>query len=115
MEIDNVIAALAALAQPVRLQVYRFLVQAGGAGLPAGQIAQRFDLPSPTLSFHLNQLRAARLVTRHREGRSIIYSANYTTMTALLAYLTDNCCSRAPCGVEAAACSESALADESVE
>lgn len=87
------LAAMAALAQESRLDIFRLLVQKGPAGMPAGDIGQRIGLPSPTLSFHLNQLRHAGLVASRRESRSIIYSANYPAMQNLLAYLTENCCS----------------------
>jgi DNA-binding transcriptional ArsR family regulator len=90
----DAIAALSALAQDTRLDVYRLLVQAGPKGLPAGEMGQRLGLPSPTLSFHLAQLKHAGLVTHRRASRSIIYSANYGTMNDLLAYLTENCCGR---------------------
>lgn len=108
MEKTNAIAALAALAQDTRLDVFRMLVQAGVDGLPAGQIGDRLDLPSATLSFHLNQLRHAGLVTFRREGRSLIYVAEYTAMNSLLAYLTENCCQgdASACGV--GACDSSA-------
>jgi ArsR family transcriptional regulator, arsenate/arsenite/antimonite-responsive transcriptional repressor len=92
MEKLDVIAALAALAQGSRLDVFRLLVQAGTDGLPAGHIAEKLKLPSATLSFHLNQLKHAGLVTFRRESRSLIYVAEYAAMNALLAYLTENCC-----------------------
>jgi ArsR family transcriptional regulator, arsenate/arsenite/antimonite-responsive transcriptional repressor len=101
MEKKTAIAALAALAQDTRLDVFRMLVQAGAEGLPAGQIGERLDLPSATLSFHLSQLRHAGLVTFRREGRSLIYVAEYAAMNDLLAYLTENCCQgdASACGV----------------
>ncbi len=92
MEKTGALAALAALAQDTRLDVFRRLVQAGPDGLPAGEIAALQGLPAATLSFHLNQLKQAGLVTCRREGRSLIYAAGYPTMNALLAYLTENCC-----------------------
>lgn len=92
MKKSTVIAALGALAQETRPEVFRLLVQKGPAGLPAGAIGERLGQPSPTLSFHLNQLRFAGLVTSRRESRSIIYAANFKAMNGLLAYLTDNCC-----------------------
>src|ERR1700692_4838339 len=92
MEKRDAGATLAALAQDTRLDVFRLLVQAGAEGLPAGQIGERLGLPSATLSFHLNQLKHAGLVTFRREGRSLIYVAEYATMNELLAYLTENCC-----------------------
>jgi ArsR family transcriptional regulator, arsenate/arsenite/antimonite-responsive transcriptional repressor len=103
MEKTDAIAALAALAQESRLDVFRLLVQAGPDGLPAGQIGERLGLPSATLSFHLNQLRQAELVTFRREGRSLIYSAAYPTMNVLMSYLTENCCQgdATACGIAA--------------
>jgi ArsR family transcriptional regulator, arsenate/arsenite/antimonite-responsive transcriptional repressor len=92
MKQERTVAALAALAQGTRLDIYRLLVQAGAAGLPAGRIGETLDLALPTLSFHLAQLRHAGLVTARRLGRSIIYAANYAEMNRLIAYLTENCC-----------------------
>src|SRR4051794_18885613 len=97
MEKPAAIAALAALAQDSRLDVFRLLVEAGPVGLPAGQIAERLGLPAATLSFHLAQLKQAALVTCRREGRSLIYAAGYPTMNALIAYLGENCCAGTAC------------------
>jgi len=88
----TVIAALGALAQETRLDIFRLLVQKGPEGLPAGEIGTRLGQLSPTMSFHLNQLRFAGLVSSRRESRSIIYSANFKTISDLLTYLTENCC-----------------------
>ena len=101
MEKSNAIAALAALAQESRLDIFRLLVQAGPDGMPAGQIGERLGLPSATLSVHLNQLKHSGLLTFRREGRSLIYMAEYPAMNALLGYLTENCCQGDPgsCGV----------------
>jgi ArsR family transcriptional regulator, arsenate/arsenite/antimonite-responsive transcriptional repressor len=90
------IGALGALAQETRLDIFRLLVQKGPEGLPAGEIGERLGQPSPTLSFHLNQLRFAGLVSSRRASRSIIYSANFKAMTDLLGYLTENCCGGRP-------------------
>ena len=81
--------------------MFRILVQAGPDGLPAGHIAERLGLPAATLSFHLSQLKHAGLVTFRREGRSLIYAAEYAAMNGLLAYLTENCCQgdASACGV----------------
>jgi ArsR family transcriptional regulator, arsenate/arsenite/antimonite-responsive transcriptional repressor len=92
MEKTNAIDALAALAQDNRLDTYRLLVQAGPAGMPAGHVAAAIGLPPNTLSFHFDRLRQAGLVTVRRDGRSMIYTARYDTMNALLDYLTENCC-----------------------
>jgi ArsR family transcriptional regulator len=105
------IAALAALAQESRLDVFRLLVQAGPDGMPAGQIGERLRLPSATLSFHLNQLRQAGLVTFRREGRSLIYMAAYDVMSALLGYLTENCCQGDAAGCDVGICDSSNLID----
>jgi DNA-binding transcriptional ArsR family regulator len=86
------LASLGALALETRLDIFRLLVQAGGGGVAAGEIGDRLRLALPTLSFHLAQLKHAGLVLARRQGRSIIYAANYGAMSALLAYLTENCC-----------------------
>ena len=111
MEKTDALAALAALAQETRLDIFRLLVQAGGDGLPAGQIGDHLDLPSATLAFHLKELKNAGLVTFTRNGRSLIYAAIYPTMNALLAYLTENCCQGVPeaCGLGVGACVPTAL------
>ena len=82
MEKSNAVAALAALAQDNRLDVYRLLVKAGPDGLPAGQVAEKLGLAPNTLTFHFDRLRAAGLVTVRREGRSMVYAAQYDTMNA---------------------------------
>jgi ArsR family transcriptional regulator len=106
MKKSSVVTALGALAQDTRLDIFRLLVQRGPEGMPAGEIGERLAQPSPTLSFHLNQLRFAGLVTSRRESRSIIYSANFEAMTELLGYLTENCC-----GGRRELCAPSATAD----
>lgn len=85
-------AALGALAQETRLAIFRMLVQTGSEGLPAGRISDQLEIPPATLSFHLNQLRHAGLIDFRREGRSLIYAADYTAMNDLVGYLTENCC-----------------------
>jgi DNA-binding transcriptional ArsR family regulator len=96
MEKTDAVAALAALAQDNRLDVYRLLVQAGPDGMPAGAVAHALNLAPNTLTFHFDRLRLAGLVTVQREGRSMIYAAHYDTMNGLIAYLTKNCCCGAP-------------------
>jgi ArsR family transcriptional regulator, arsenate/arsenite/antimonite-responsive transcriptional repressor len=96
METNDAVAALAALAQNNRLDVFRLLVEAGPDGMPAGEVARALDLPPNTLTFHFDRLRVAGLVTVRREGRSMIYAARYETMNKLLAYLTENCCQGKP-------------------
>jgi DNA-binding transcriptional ArsR family regulator len=92
MEKMGAIAALGALAQDSRLEIFRLLIQAGPEGRPVGHVAERLGLPSPTLSFHLSQLKQAGLVSSRRNGRSLIYTADFEAMGALMAYLTENCC-----------------------
>jgi ArsR family transcriptional regulator, arsenate/arsenite/antimonite-responsive transcriptional repressor len=105
MKKSTAVAALGALAQETRLDIFRLLVQKGPRGLAAGEIGDRLGLPSPTLSFHLGQLRFAGLVTSRRASRSIIYSADFRAMNGLLDYLTENCCGGQPelCAPEARA------------
>lgn len=92
MKAENAVAALGAIAHDHRLAVYRMLVKRGPAGLPAGEIASRLELPPSSLTFHLQQLRRAGLVTQRRLGRQLIYAADYAAMNGLVAYLTENCC-----------------------
>jgi ArsR family transcriptional regulator, arsenate/arsenite/antimonite-responsive transcriptional repressor len=96
MEKQDALAALGALAQESRLDIFRLLVQAGEDGMAAGKIGERLGLPSATLAFHLKELKHAGLVTFTRESRSLIYMAVYPTMNALLGYLTENCCQGDP-------------------
>jgi ArsR family transcriptional regulator, arsenate/arsenite/antimonite-responsive transcriptional repressor len=97
MEKSNAVAALSALAQDNRLDVFRLLVQAGPEGMAAGAVAEALDLAPNTLTFHFDRLRMAGLVTVRREGRSMIYAAQYDAMNALLGYLTENCCQGREC------------------
>jgi DNA-binding transcriptional ArsR family regulator len=92
MEKKGAIAALGALAQETRLDLFRLLVTEGPAGLPAGVIADRVGVLPASLTFHLQQLVHAGLITQRRLGRQQIYSAEYGAMNELLAYLTENCC-----------------------
>jgi DNA-binding transcriptional ArsR family regulator len=106
MEKNDVVAALAALAQDNRLDVFRLLVQAGPEGMPAGGVATALGLAPNTLTFHFDRLRMAGLVTVRRDGRSMIYAARFDTMNALLGFLTDNCCAGVPgrCAPATATC-----------
>ncbi len=96
MEILTAVSSLSALAQESRLQIFRLLIQAGKNGVPAGRIGEKLDLPLSTLSFHLSQLKQADLVVCRRVGRTLFYSANYEAMTALMGFLTENCCQGQP-------------------
>jgi len=105
MNDDDAVKSLAALAHPVRLQVFRALVVTGQGGLTPGAMAEGLGIPQNTLSFHLKELAIVGLVTQERASRNIIYRAAYERMNALLGYLTENCCKGAACAVEAdAAC-----------
>lgn len=98
MTADKTIAALAALAHEHRLAAYRLLVEAGPNGLSAGLVAERLGIPPSSLTFHLQQLFRAELVTQRRLSRQLIYAANFGTMNTLVAYLTENCCGQAESG-----------------
>lgn len=92
-----VIAALAALAQEHRLAAFRLLVEAGPDGVSAGDLADRLSIPRSSLSFHLNQMMQAGLIVQRRESRSLIYSADFAAMAALVGFLTENCCRGSGC------------------
>lgn len=97
METKTAVTALAALAQESRLSIFRLLVQAGPAGLPAGKIGEALGVAPSSLSFHLKELAYADLVSSRQEGRFVIYTANFQAMDELLAFLTENCCGGKPC------------------
>ena len=97
MDTKTAVRSLAALAQDSRLEVFRLLVQAGPAGLPAGEIAERLDLPASTLSFHVKALSQAGLVDSRQDGRFIFYSADFAAMNCLIAFLGENCCGGRSC------------------
>jgi DNA-binding transcriptional ArsR family regulator len=92
MDSTQTVTALGALAHETRLALFRLLVERGPDGLPAGSIAERLGVPPSSLSFHLQHLHRAGLVSQRRLHRQLIYAADYGTMNALLGYLTDNCC-----------------------
>ena len=102
MKTGEVIDALGALAHEHRLAVYRLLVEQGPQGLPAGVIGERIGLVPSSLTFHLQALQRAGLVTQVRASRQLIYSADYTVMNALVGYLTDKCCSAGNAGCDEA-------------
>jgi ArsR family transcriptional regulator, arsenate/arsenite/antimonite-responsive transcriptional repressor len=97
MKKTDVVVALAALAQDNRLDVFRLLVQAGPEGMAAGAVSAALNLAPNTLTFHFDRLRIAGLVTVRRDGRSMIYAAQFEAMNSLLGYLTENCCGGAAC------------------
>ena len=88
----DAVQALAALAHETRLALFRLLVERGPDGLPAGMVAERLDIAPSSLSFHLQALAHAGLVTQRRVSRQIFYAADFTAMNGLVAYLTENCC-----------------------
>ena len=92
MKPAQVVKALAALAQPTRLAIYRLLVVRGPEGMAAGQVAERLKVSPATLSFHFRTLNHAGLLDSRQEGRFVYYSANFTVMNGMVAYLTENCC-----------------------
>ena len=102
MDSDKTVRALGALAQEHRLAAFRLLVQAGGEGMAAGAIAAKLGVPASSMSFHLAQLTNAGLITQRRQSRSLIYTADYAAMNALMSYLTENCCGGASCSSDAA-------------
>lgn len=99
MEEYAVVKSLAALAQPVRLRVFRALVVAGPSGLTPGALSEQLDVPATSLSFHLKELMHAGLVNQERDGRNLIYRAVFDHMASLLSYLTEHCCQGQSCSV----------------
>ncbi|MBU3738179.1 MAG: helix-turn-helix transcriptional regulator [Rhodoferax sp.] len=97
MEEIDVVRSLAALAQEVRLRVFRALVVAGSEGLTPGVLAEQLDVAPNTLSFHLKELAHSGLISQERQGRNLVYRASFDTMNELLGYLTANCCQGAAC------------------
>ena len=97
MNSADAVSALSSLAQEHRLALFRLLVQAGQSGLAAGAIADSLGVPNSSLSFHLAHLHRAGLIRQQRQGRSIVYSADYSRMNALIGYLMENCCAGDGC------------------
>lgn len=97
MEENDVVRSLAALAQPIRLQVFRCLVVAGTDGATPGVLAELLSLPASSLSFHLKELVNAGLVTQERISRNLVYRVSFPRMNGLVAYLTENCCQGQAC------------------
>ena len=95
--VDDAAKMLAAIGHPIRLRLFRQLVQVGPAGLPAGDIARLLDMPPSSLNFHLRALQHSGLIGSRNEGRFVIYVAHFDSMSVLLGFLTDNCCGGNPC------------------
>jgi DNA-binding transcriptional ArsR family regulator len=114
MELEIAVRRLAALAQDGRLQVLRLLIKSGRGGLAAGEVARALGVPANTLSAQLSVLSNAQLVRSRRQGRSVIYSADYDAMTELLLYLMEDCCQGRPevCAPLAEIASRVACCDE---
>ena len=92
MDIEQAVIAFDALSQETRLKVFRLLVQHGAQGTPAGTLSERLGIPHNTLSFHLAHMSNAGLVLSRRQGRSIIYSANFELITDLIRFIVEDCC-----------------------
>jgi len=99
MKEKDAINSLAALAQSMRLRVFRALIGAGPQGMTPGALSAMLDVPASTLSFHLKELMHADLVSQERDGRNLIYRASIGQMNDLLAYLTAHCCNGAGCDI----------------
>ena len=102
MEANDAVKSLAALAQPVRLQVFRALVVAGPEGMTPGALVDAIAVPGTSLSFHLKELLHSGMVTQERSGRNLIYRAAFGRMSTLIGYLTENCCEGEPCAASIA-------------
>jgi len=108
MNSKQAVDALAALAHESRLGVYRLLVEAGPAGLNAGTLASRLKMPPSSMTFHLQNLHRAGLVSQERRSREVIYAADFEAMNGLVGYLTENCCggNASACGTQCVPASE---------
>jgi len=93
MKLDQALIVFDALSQETRLRAFRLLVEAGPQGLPAGVISEQLNTPHNTMSFHLNHLSNAGIVSSAKQGRSVIYSANYEGMRELIGFMVEDCCS----------------------
>jgi DNA-binding transcriptional ArsR family regulator len=111
MEINTAVTALAALAHHSRLAIFRLLVQAGSAGMAAGQISAATGIAPSSLSFHLKELSRADLLSARQEGRFVIYAANFAQAAELVVYLTEHCCSGQDCGLPSTNTSTSICGD----
>ena len=105
MQEADAVRSLAALAQALRLRLFRALVVAGPEGLTPGALAEQLEVAGNTLSFHFKELTRAGLVTQERQGRNLVYRASFAAMSDLLDYLTENCCEGAACPATDAAAS----------
>lgn len=99
MEEKSAVLALSALAQEMRLRIFRALVGAGPQGMTPSALSTMLDVPASSLSFHLKELMRADLVSQERDGRNLIYRPAIDRMNALLAYLTAHCCQGQACEI----------------
>lgn len=97
MIIEKAASQLEALGNITRLQIFRALVRAGEEGLPVGKLQEKLDIPASTLSHHLKRLVETGLVIQDRQATTLICTANYKHMNALIGYLVDECCADAGC------------------
>jgi ArsR family transcriptional regulator, arsenate/arsenite/antimonite-responsive transcriptional repressor len=97
MDTPQVISALGALAHDTRLKAFRLLVERGPDGMPAGALAETLDVPPSSLTFHLQQLMHAGLLTQRRLSRQLIYAVDFAATNAVVGYLTENCCGAGAC------------------
>lgn len=108
METLDAAERLAALGHESRLAIFRLLVEAGPGGIVASGIGEQLGMPPATLSFHLAHLSRVGLIAGQRESRFIRYSADFSAMDALIAFLTNNCCQGTPCLPQTALCDTTA-------
>ncbi|MFY9288008.1 MAG: metalloregulator ArsR/SmtB family transcription factor [Alphaproteobacteria bacterium] len=92
MDLQNALIAFDALSQETRLKAFRMLVEYGPEGTAAGTLSEKLDIPHNTLSFHLNHMSNANLISSRKEGRSVIYAANFTFVQSLIRFMVENCC-----------------------
>jgi DNA-binding transcriptional ArsR family regulator len=100
MDINNAVIQFDALSQETRLKAFRLLVEAGPEGMPAGMLSEQLGIPHNTMSFHLNHLSNAAIIDSRKEGRSVIYSANFEAMRDLIRFLVQDCCSSGLAGIQ---------------
>jgi len=94
MNVEHATIMFDALSQETRLKAFRLLVEAGSTGLAAGAMSEELSVPHNSLSFHLNHLSNAGIVSSRKQGRSVIYTANFDAMRALIGFMVEDCCSR---------------------
>lgn len=109
MKLEKASAQLAALGNPIRLKIYRLLVRAGGDGLPVGAVQDKLGMPASSLSHHIKELVETGLITQERQATALICRAHYPSMTALIGYLSDECCADNAASCGPASCSTKAV------